>query len=95
MVLHPELLHAPFRAWALLSERFEQSGLGPLAAPLATEDEAGTGEEDAAGLLGYTVRSITRTGKHTACVVFANLGVADEVTLEVPRRRRAISANPA
>jgi von Willebrand factor A domain-containing protein 8 len=86
MILHPELLHAPFRAWALLSERFEESGLGPLAAPLATEDmdEAGTAVEDAAGLLGYAVRSITRSGKHTARVVFANLGVEDEVTLEVP-----------
>ena len=86
IVLHPELLHALFRAWALLSERFKESGLGPLTTPLTTEgiDKAGTAAEDTAGLLGYTVHSISRTGKHTACVVFANLGVADEVTLDIP-----------
>jgi len=86
MVLHPELLYALFRAWALLSKRFEESGLGPLTALLATEDmdKAGTAAEDTAGLLGYTVHPISRTGKHTARVVFANLGVVDEVTLDVP-----------
>ena len=86
IVLHPELLHAPFQAWALLSERLEEAGLGPLAAPLATEDTdaAGTVAEDAAGFLGYTVRSIARSGKHTARVVFATQGDVDEVTLEVP-----------
>jgi hypothetical protein len=86
IVLHPELLHAPFQAWALLSERLEEARLGPLAAPLATEDtdEAGLAAEDGAGLLGYTIRSISRAGKNTACVVFVTLGNADEVTLEVP-----------
>ncbi|KAI0265323.1 AAA domain-containing protein [Gloeopeniophorella convolvens] len=75
IVLHPELLHAPFQAWALLSERVEEAGLGPLAAPLATEDDDdATAEEDAAGLLGYTVRAISRAGAHTARVVFAPLG---------------------
>jgi hypothetical protein len=59
IVLHSELLHAPFQAWELLSERLEEAGLGPLAAPLATEDAdaAGTVAEDAVGLLGYTVPS--------------------------------------
>ena len=47
-------------------------------------DKAGTAAEDTAGLLGYTVHSISRTGKYTACVVFANLGVTDEVTLDIP-----------
>lgn len=32
-VLHPELLHAPFRVWALRGERLEESELGPLASP--------------------------------------------------------------
>ena len=84
IVLHPELLHAPFRAWALLSERLEEAGLGPLAAPLATEDpdDAETVAEDAAGLLGYTVRSIARTGPHTVRIVFTALNGGDEVTLE-------------
>jgi hypothetical protein len=86
IALHPELLHAPFQAWALLSERLEEAGLGPLAAPLAPEDmdAAGTVAEDAAGLLGYTVRSIARSGKHTARIVFATRGDTDDVTLEVP-----------
>ncbi|KAH8984497.1 AAA domain-containing protein [Lactarius hatsudake] len=86
IVLHPELLHAPFRAWALLSERLEETGLGPLAAPLATEDpdNAETVAEDAAGLLGYTVRSIARTGQHTVRIVFTALSGGDEVTLEAP-----------
>ena len=91
MVLHPELLHAPFQAWALLSGRLEEAGLGPLAAPLAThhEDLGDTkmaDEEDATGLLSYTVQSIARTGKHTARVVFATLGGANEVEvgLQVP-----------
>lgn len=86
IVLHPELLHAPFRAWALLSERLEEAGLSPLAAPLATEDpdNAEMVAEDAAGLLGYTVRSIARTGPHTARIVFTALSGADEVVLESP-----------
>jgi len=86
MVLHPELLHAPFQAWALLGEQLEGAGFGPLAAPLATHDtdDAGMAAEDAAGLLGYTVRFIARTGKHTACVTFATLDGAGEVILEVP-----------
>ncbi|KAF8263236.1 AAA domain-containing protein [Lactarius quietus] len=86
IVLHPELLHAPFRAWALLSERLEEAGLGSLAAPLATEDpdDAETAAEDAAGLLGYTVRSIERTGSHTVRIVFTALSGADEVALEAP-----------
>ena len=86
VVLHPELLHAPFQAWALLSERLEEAGLGPLAAPLTTDDtnEAGAVAEDAVGLLGYTVRSIARSGKHMARVVFATLGDSHEVTLNVP-----------
>ena len=82
IVLHPELLHAPFRAWALLSERLEEAGFGPLAAPLATEAE--TAGEDAVGLLGYTVRSIARTGQHTVRIVFTTLSGADEVALEAP-----------
>lgn len=86
MVLHPELLHAPFRAWALLSERLEEAGLGPLAAPLQTEgaDNAETAEEDAAGLLGYTVRSIVRAGQHTVRIVFTAPSGADGVALEAP-----------
>ena len=86
IVLHPELLHAPFRAWALLSERLEEAGLAPLAAPLATEDldDAETVAEDAAGLLRYTVRSIARTGPHTVSIVFTALNGGDEVVLEAP-----------
>ncbi|KAH9046612.1 AAA domain-containing protein [Lactarius hengduanensis] len=86
IVLHPELLHAPFRAWAILSERLEEAGLGPLAAPLATEDpdNAETAAEDAAGLLGYTVRSIARTGQHTVRIVFTALSGGDEVAIEAP-----------
>ena len=38
IILHPELLHVPFQAWALLGERLEEAELGPLAAPLATEE---------------------------------------------------------
>ncbi|KAH9028964.1 AAA domain-containing protein [Lactarius pseudohatsudake] len=84
--LHPELLHAPFRAWALLSERLEETGLGPLAAPLATEDpdNAEAAAEDVAGLLGYTVRSIARTSQHTVRIVFTALGGGNEVALEAP-----------
>lgn len=86
IALHPELLHAPFRAWALFSDRLEEAGLGPLAAPLATEDpdNAETAAEDVVGLLGYTVRSIARTGQHTVRIVFTALGGADEVALEAP-----------
>ncbi|KAH9010140.1 AAA domain-containing protein [Lactarius hengduanensis] len=86
IVLHPELLHAPFRAWALFSDRLEEAGLGPLATRLATEDmdNAETAAEDAAGLLGYTVRSIARTGQHTVRIVFTALSGGDEVALETP-----------
>jgi len=60
--------------------------LGPLTAPLVMEDmdKAGMAAEDMAGLLGYTVCSILCTGKHTPHVVFADLGVVDEMTLDVP-----------
>ncbi|KAH8981377.1 hypothetical protein EDB86DRAFT_3087168 [Lactarius hatsudake] len=86
IVLHPKLLHAPFRVWALLSERLEETGLGPLAAPLAMEDQdnAETVAEDGAGLLGYTVRFIARTGQHTVRIVFTALSGGDEVALEAP-----------
>ncbi|KAI9450095.1 AAA domain-containing protein [Lactarius psammicola] len=96
IVLHPELLHASFRAWALLSEQLEEAGLGPLAAPLATKDldNAETAAEDAAGLLGYTVRSITRTGRHTVRIVFAALSGADEIALEAPVGEGPLQAFP-
>ncbi|KAH9164938.1 AAA domain-containing protein [Lactarius sanguifluus] len=86
IALHPELLHAPFRAWAILSERLEEAGLGPLAPPLATEDpdNVETATEDAAGLLGYTVRSIARTDQHTVRIVFTALGGGNEVAIEAP-----------
>ncbi|KAH9160345.1 hypothetical protein EDB89DRAFT_2081954 [Lactarius sanguifluus] len=80
IVLHPELLHAPFRAWALLSERLEEAGLGPLAAPLATEDpdNAETAAEDAAGLLGHQtpdfVPSARFVGLLTSCLQAHALG---------------------
>ncbi|KAH8990895.1 AAA domain-containing protein [Lactarius hatsudake] len=86
IALHPELLHAPFRAWAILSERLEEAGLCPLAAPLATEDPDNTESavEDAAGLLGYTVRSIARAGQHTVRIIFMALSGRDEVAIEAP-----------
>jgi hypothetical protein len=98
IVLHPGLLHAPFQAWALLSERFEEVGLGPLAAPLATEDAdaAGTVAEDAVGLLGYTVRSIARSGKHTARIVFVcdPSGLRTRVSVSQSEREYQISRWP-
>ena len=93
IVLHPELLHAPFRAWALLSERLEEAGIGPLDAPVATEDPDSAGE-DAAGLLGYTVRSIARTGPHTVRIVFTALNGADEVALEAPAGEGPLQSFP-
>ncbi|KAH8982346.1 AAA domain-containing protein [Lactarius hatsudake] len=86
IALHPELLHAPFLAWAILSERLEEAGLCPLAAPLATEDPDNTESavEDAAGLLGYTVRSIARAGQHTVRIIFMALSGRDEVAIEAP-----------
>ena len=75
VVLHLELLHASFRAWALLRERLEEAGLGALAVPLVTEDldNVETAAEDVAWLTGYTVRCITRTGPHTVRNVFTAL----------------------
>ncbi|KAI0061227.1 hypothetical protein BV25DRAFT_1857935 [Artomyces pyxidatus] len=61
--LHPALVCAPFQAWAMLSSRIEEAGLGPLSA--AHVADAGD-----IGLLGYRARSISRRTPSTACVVF-------------------------
>jgi hypothetical protein len=53
--------------------------------PLATENLDNV-REDAVGLLGYTVRSITRTVLHTIHIAFKFTGLngTDEVVLEAP-----------
>ncbi|KAI0036975.1 AAA domain-containing protein [Vararia minispora EC-137] len=67
LTLHPRLLVAPFAAWALLSERAEAAGLGPLGNPGSTDEVP----PEEIGLVGYVVRSIERVDERRARVTFA------------------------
>lgn len=64
LILNPGLLSAPWRAWAMLSERCEVMGLGPLH-PGVAQESAGT------GLLGYKVIGIERIDTDTVQITFA------------------------
>ncbi|ETW77425.1 hypothetical protein HETIRDRAFT_156533 [Heterobasidion irregulare TC 32-1] len=75
LVLHPSLVYAPFQAWAMLSTRTEQAGLGALGAARSSHGED-------IGILGYRARSIERVDSNTARVVFES--AAQTVSLEVP-----------
>ena len=75
LVLHPALVYAPFQAWAMLSARTEQAGLGALGAARSSRGED-------IGILGYRARSIERVDSDTARVVFES--AAQTVSLEVP-----------
>lgn len=64
LILNPELLSAPWRAWAMLNERCEAMGLGSLH-PNAAHGSVGT------GLLGYTVIGVERMSPNIARITFA------------------------
>ncbi|KAA1472001.1 hypothetical protein DENSPDRAFT_859246 [Dentipellis sp. KUC8613] len=75
LTLHPALMHAPFHAWAMLSNRTEQVGLGELG---AVQVSSGTD----IGLLGYRASSISRVDATTASVVFE--GPQTKISVNVP-----------
>ncbi|KAJ6597514.1 AAA domain-containing protein [Mycena vulgaris] len=80
VTLHPALVVAPLPAWAILSRQTEEMGLGPLGSPAASDG-------DAAGLLGYTLASITRLTPTTATTAFAHPSL--------PTRTLPVAAGPA
>ncbi|KAI0708684.1 AAA domain-containing protein [Earliella scabrosa] len=75
--IHPALIHSPFVAWAMLSRRFEDAGLGELGSPNLT------GIEDDAGLLGYRLARIDRVDDRTATITFDHPS-GKEVVVQVP-----------
>ncbi|CDO72121.1 hypothetical protein BN946_scf184962.g64 [Trametes cinnabarina] len=62
--LHPALIHSPFVAWAMLSNQFEDAGLGALGSPILS------GIDDDSGLLGYRLISIRKVDDRSARIVF-------------------------
>ncbi|KAJ7481878.1 AAA domain-containing protein [Mycena latifolia] len=80
ITLHPALVFAPLPAWAILSRQTEEMGLGPLGSP-------GVSDGDGAGLLGYTLASITRLTSTTATAAFAHA--------HLPALALSIPAGPA
>ena len=77
LCIHPALIHSPFIAWAMLSRRFEDAGLGELGSPNLT------GMEDDAGLLGYRLARIDRVDDRTATITFDHPS-RKQVVVQVP-----------
>ncbi|KZT28299.1 hypothetical protein NEOLEDRAFT_1129681 [Neolentinus lepideus HHB14362 ss-1] len=79
--LHPALVHAPFQAWALLSQQTEEAGLGPLGnLSTSNEDEL----EDELGFFGFRAVNITKSAVDgQADVSFQGLN-GNLVKLQVP-----------
>jgi hypothetical protein len=68
LTLHPRLLYAPFTAWAMLSERTEHAGLGPLGSALSLDELPA----EQIGLLGYVATRIERADERTARITFTS-----------------------
>ncbi|KAJ7878415.1 hypothetical protein B0H13DRAFT_2279068 [Mycena leptocephala] len=66
LTLHPALVFAPMRPWAILSRQTEEAGLGELGSP-ATADA-----DEASGLLKYTLARIARVTPTTATALFTH-----------------------
>ncbi|KAL6302276.1 AAA domain-containing protein [Sparassis latifolia] len=77
LTIHPALIHAPFIAWAMLSSKSEESGLGQLGSPSLT------GNGDHLGLLGYYLSKIERVNERTARITFEGTEGASTVSLDV------------
>ena len=78
LMLHPALIHAPFVAWATLSNQMEDVGLGPLGSPSLT------GDNDHLGYLGYRIVRIERVLNNKARLHFESIDGKGSVSLEVP-----------
>ena len=78
LTLHPQLIHAPFQAWAILSRQVQESGLGELGNPsMSSVDEN-------IGLFGYRVSTITRVDDSTAKITFNAPSGLQPILLSVP-----------
>ncbi|CCM05477.1 uncharacterized protein FIBRA_07698 [Fibroporia radiculosa] len=64
LTLHPALIYAPFVAWAMLSNRLEEAGLGVLGSPSLN------GNGDHLGLLGYSISHVERLNEQTIRATF-------------------------
>ncbi|KAF9806900.1 hypothetical protein IEO21_08484 [Rhodonia placenta] len=87
LTIHPGLIHAPFVAWATLSQQCEDAGLGPLGSPSLS----GSGDE--LGLLGYKLDSVRRVNEHTAKAEFVGIDGA-RVSIDVPAGPRPLLQFP-
>ncbi|OCH94642.1 hypothetical protein OBBRIDRAFT_817121 [Obba rivulosa] len=76
--LHPALMHAPFVAWAVLSQQLEEAGVGPLGSP------ALAGQGDGLGFLGYKLARITRKDNWTVQITFEGVSGTAAVVLDAP-----------
>ncbi|VDB87134.1 unnamed protein product [Peniophora sp. CBMAI 1063] len=91
LALHPRLLVAPLAAWALLSERLEVTGLGPLGSPISSEDDAHAID---IGFCGYVVTGIKRIAERRVRVTFAFNGNGHAVEHEIPAGPYALAQYP-
>ncbi|KAK7042195.1 von Willebrand factor A domain-containing protein 8 [Favolaschia claudopus] len=84
VTLHTALVYAPMQAWAILSRQTEEMGLGVLGNPiLAFEDETDDREGESAGLLNYTLVSLSRLSPTSATAVFSHPSLPS-VSLTIP-----------
>ncbi|KZV72548.1 hypothetical protein PENSPDRAFT_674901 [Peniophora sp. CONT] len=81
IALHPRLLVAPLAAWALLSERCEAAGLGPLGSPTFSEED--TQAADIA-FCGYIAHKIERSGDQRVRITFVFGDNERTIVHEVP-----------
>ncbi|KAI0315297.1 AAA domain-containing protein [Amylostereum chailletii] len=88
LTLHPALAFSPFQAWALLSSRTEEAGLGLLGGPQSTDAD----DPQDIGLMGYRATSISRVDEHTARVIFESS--AGVVKHNVPAGPHALLSFP-
>lgn len=88
LTLNPLLIHAPFEAWALLSQQFEKAGLGPLSSP------SSAGLIDGSGFFGYRVLSVERVDPKSARVQFEGPGGAPIISVNVPAGPQPFSHFP-
>jgi von Willebrand factor A domain-containing protein 8 len=88
LTLHPQMAHAPFEAWALLSRQFEEAGFGVLTTPSTA------GLEDGTGFVGYKAVYIDRVDTYTANVTFHGPGGSPVITLNVPSGPRPFAVFP-
>ena len=92
LAIHPMLAHAPFVAWALLSKQLEEAGVGVLGSPAGSQEDTPE-DEEGAGLLGYKLVKVERSGERTAALTFISPS-GTIASMNVPAGPRPLLAFP-